>query len=134
MTQNYSPLPGQERYVAPLEETPLKAVDSVDTDLRSCNLWHAHLSVRWYSHHSYCGSCWWSYWRYCRLLRRLGRCSAVPHRRYLLRYSALAWCNRSTPDVHHLVFYLEDYSGYGHVRLGIYCSYCAKLRFGNKEP
>ncbi|WP_418968429.1 ABC transporter permease [Alloscardovia omnicolens] len=39
MTQNYSPLPGQERYVAPLEETPLKAVDSVDTDAPATSMW-----------------------------------------------------------------------------------------------
>lgn len=32
-------LPGQERYVAPLEETPLKDVDSVDESVPASNLW-----------------------------------------------------------------------------------------------
>ena len=32
-------LPGQERYVAPLEETPLKDVDSVDESVPASSLW-----------------------------------------------------------------------------------------------
>ena len=32
-------LPGQERYVAPLEETPLKDVDSVDESAPASSLW-----------------------------------------------------------------------------------------------
>ena len=32
-------LPGQERYVAPLEETPLKAVDSIDESAPASNMW-----------------------------------------------------------------------------------------------
>ena len=32
-------LPGQERYVAPLDETPLKAVDSMDESAPASNMW-----------------------------------------------------------------------------------------------
>ena len=34
-------LPGQERYVAPLDETPLKAVDSMDESAPASNMWAA---------------------------------------------------------------------------------------------
>jgi len=33
------PLPGQERYVAPIEETPLKAVDAVDDSVPPTSMW-----------------------------------------------------------------------------------------------
>lgn len=33
------PLPGQERYVAPIDETPLQAVDSVDETKQATNMW-----------------------------------------------------------------------------------------------
>ena len=33
------PLPGQERFVAPTEETPLRAVDSVDDDVPPTSMW-----------------------------------------------------------------------------------------------
>ncbi|WP_018143810.1 ABC transporter permease [Alloscardovia criceti] len=39
MTNNNSPLPGQERYVAPIDETPLQAVDAVDTDAPATSMW-----------------------------------------------------------------------------------------------
>lgn len=38
MTQN-STLPGQERYVAPLDETPLQEVDAVNTDAPATSMW-----------------------------------------------------------------------------------------------
>ncbi|MFD0705088.1 ABC transporter permease [Alloscardovia venturai] len=39
MTMNNSALPGQERYVAPLEETPLQDVDAVDTNAPATSMW-----------------------------------------------------------------------------------------------
>ena len=38
MTNNQS-LPGQERFVAPLEETPLQAIDALDTDSPPTSMW-----------------------------------------------------------------------------------------------
>ncbi len=39
LSTQYVALPGQERYVAPLEETPLKEVDSVDEEAPASSLW-----------------------------------------------------------------------------------------------
>ena len=39
LSTRYVALPGQERYVAPLEETPLKEVDSVDEEAPASSLW-----------------------------------------------------------------------------------------------
>lgn len=39
MTDITKPLPGQERYVAPLEETPLRAVDNVDETAPATSMW-----------------------------------------------------------------------------------------------
>lgn len=36
---DFEPLPGQERYVAPLEQTPLQGVDSVDESAPATSLW-----------------------------------------------------------------------------------------------
>ena len=36
---NKQTLPGQERYVAPLEETPLQAIDELDTDSPPTSMW-----------------------------------------------------------------------------------------------
>lgn len=39
MTDITKPLPGQERYVAPLEETPLQTVDTVDESAPATSMW-----------------------------------------------------------------------------------------------
>ncbi|MEE1295841.1 MAG: ABC transporter permease [Bifidobacterium sp.] len=39
MTDITKPLPGQERYVAPLDETPLRAVDNVDESAPATSMW-----------------------------------------------------------------------------------------------
>lgn len=39
MTDITKPLPGQERYVAPLEETPLQTVDTVDESATATSMW-----------------------------------------------------------------------------------------------
>lgn len=39
MEMNTTTLPGQERYVAPLEDTPLQEVDSVDETKQATNMW-----------------------------------------------------------------------------------------------
>lgn len=36
---NYNTLPGQERYVAPLDDTPLQEVDSVDESAPATSMW-----------------------------------------------------------------------------------------------
>ena len=38
-TNPFTVLPGQERYVAPLDETPLKAVDSMDESAPASSMW-----------------------------------------------------------------------------------------------
>ncbi|WP_399552277.1 ABC transporter permease [uncultured Bifidobacterium sp.] len=38
-TSPSAPLPGQERYVAPVDETPLQAVDSLDESAPATNMW-----------------------------------------------------------------------------------------------
>ncbi|PAU68860.1 peptide ABC transporter permease [Bifidobacterium italicum] len=39
MTDITKPLPGQERYVAPLDETPLQTVDTVDESAPATSMW-----------------------------------------------------------------------------------------------
>ena len=39
MTNTYETLPGQERYVAPLDETPLQDVDKVDESAPAASMW-----------------------------------------------------------------------------------------------
>ncbi|MEE0654275.1 MAG: ABC transporter permease, partial [Bifidobacterium criceti] len=39
MTDITKPLPGQERYVAPLDETPLQTVDTVDESAPASSMW-----------------------------------------------------------------------------------------------
>ena len=39
MTDINTTLPGQERYVAPLEETPLQTVDTVDESAPATSMW-----------------------------------------------------------------------------------------------
>ncbi|MFC0264947.1 ABC transporter permease [Alloscardovia macacae] len=39
MTSPNTPLPGQERYVAPVEETPLHAVDAIDENAPATSMW-----------------------------------------------------------------------------------------------